>query len=139
MLYINPPYKRIDLEPGAGKDTRAYAHLFALRLLDEMEKGHVKAALYLLPMYMERSMETLFPKGLSCMITERMKFTLSSHDYDRSGRNTNNVSRAIGNYAIVYLEAGGRTKEDHFVQVFGEIGSIPGYNMEVYGGNLCPE
>ncbi|KAJ3032551.1 hypothetical protein HDV00_007401 [Rhizophlyctis rosea] len=138
LLYINPPYKRVDLEAGAGKDTRACASLFALRLLDAMEKGHVKDALYLLPMYMEESMETLFPKGLSCFIIERLKFTVSTHDFARSGRNTNNISRAIGNHAIVYLEAGKRTKEDHFVQVFGEIGIIPGFNMQIYSGNLRP-
>ncbi|KAJ3027111.1 hypothetical protein HDV00_011396 [Rhizophlyctis rosea] len=116
-----------------------YADLFAERLLQEMEAGRVKAALYLnsVNAYLRKSIQTLSTEALSCIFHERLTFTLSEHDCALSGRSRGDV-RTVTPFTLLYVEKGGREKDDDFVRIFGSKGLIPGYNMSVYKGNLRP-
>ncbi|KAJ3029006.1 hypothetical protein HK097_005858 [Rhizophlyctis rosea] len=135
LVYVNPPYKSVDLED----PNRQYGDLFMERVLSEMEKGHIRAALYLIPLHVlyRDSVYQMFTISLCCVLKARLQFELSDHDRALSGRVPKQM-RSAGTYAMVYLEGPNRTKEDEFVTVFGKAGLIAGYNIPVYNGTLKP-
>ncbi|KAJ3055894.1 hypothetical protein HK097_008891 [Rhizophlyctis rosea] len=135
FVYCNPPYKHID---ASVKET-SYANRFVVKLMDEIEKGTVKAALYLVPLSVLDNpvISGMASNSLNC-VWRRTGFFLSEFDRIRS-KASRRKQQNQAPYLLMYMETGGWTKADDFVRLFGDFGYIPGYNLPAYRGTLSSE
>jgi len=135
FAYINPPYRPVT---ASNRNIRLTAP-FIDRLLSEMDKGHVKSAIVILPFNpLIRSIRKLLDAGaLTCILTERIEFILSLHDAEKAGREDHNrTCRPIFPMGLFYLEKPNHTKANDFVRIFEHYGYIPGVNLASYEGEL---
>ena len=130
IAFMNPPFRSMNPDD----NTAVGMGRFVTKLLGEMEKGRVKAAIVFLPLvifapYIKQLLET---EPLVALMQKRLTFELSKYDQQRSKSSLKPNTSAIHTWALYYLELGGRTKEEEFVRIFGDVAYIPGHNLPAY-------
>ncbi|KAI9090292.1 hypothetical protein DFS34DRAFT_650582 [Phlyctochytrium arcticum] len=134
-VYLNPPGSALFDHERGPKNCSNLISAFLNKSYEELEKGNIKRIIGIVPAGSARGWGSLvYEKSLTCSVGKKVNWQRTAASMSRA--TSNPKSRNAGDIlsrVIFYMDSDPSFPySERFVEVFGEHGFIPGYNMKCY-------